>query len=305
MGINPYVKKEEPKQESDLDKVLKGLNVAGNVFGIYTDYKKLGEMKADRELKDAQISEARAQFQETNERAKAKEAREQAAFDAENARKEANAPLDRQKTQAEIAKLKREANQIQTGKEPTQTQFTAATFGERAQKAESDFAALQEGGFDRSDRGTAAGNSLASLVGLQSSDYRRQKQAERNFVNALLRRESGAAISPSEFSNAEEQYFPRAGDDDAVKKQKAENRAIAIAGLQAEGAPAASRVQGQVKNVQTSSPMGPSSESPLAAGIGGLKSKKQISPEDQKAIDWAKSNPKDPRAMQILKLHGI
>jgi hypothetical protein len=31
----------------------------------------------------------------------------------------------------------------------------------------------------------------------------------------------------------------------------------------------------------------------------------QIAPEDQEAIDWAKANPNDPRAQQILKLHGI
>lgn len=49
MGINPYVKPKEEKQESDLDKVLKGLNVASNVFGIYTDYKKLDQMKVDNE----------------------------------------------------------------------------------------------------------------------------------------------------------------------------------------------------------------------------------------------------------------
>lgn len=31
----------------------------------------------------------------------------------------------------------------------------------------------------------------------------------------------------------------------------------------------------------------------------------QLSPADQKAVDWAKANPKDPRAAQILQLHGM
>lgn len=31
----------------------------------------------------------------------------------------------------------------------------------------------------------------------------------------------------------------------------------------------------------------------------------QVSPEDQQAIDWAQGNPKDPRAQQILKMHGM
>jgi hypothetical protein len=31
----------------------------------------------------------------------------------------------------------------------------------------------------------------------------------------------------------------------------------------------------------------------------------KLSPEDQEAIDWAKANPKDPRAIKILQIHGI
>jgi len=50
------------------------------------------------------------------------------------------------------------------------------------------------------------------------------KQATKNFVNALLRRESGAVISPSEFDNAEEQYFPSPGDLPETLAQKRENR---------------------------------------------------------------------------------
>ena len=265
MAIWVPEKEKKEKEESDLEKVSKGLQLAGQLYGLYTDNQKLKEMKLDRELKDAQIKEARAQFQETNERAKAKEAREAA-----------RVPLENAKTQAEIDKLRRESKQMPNGKEPTQSQFTAATFGERAQKAESDFAALQEAGFDRSDRRTAVGNSLASVVGLQSGDFRRQQQAERNFVNALLRRESGAAISPSEFENAEQQYFPRAGDDEATRKQKAENRQIAIAGLMAEGAPAASRVQGQMKNVKSAGAgvVPKNTESGLAAGLNNMKKAK-------------------------------
>jgi hypothetical protein len=30
-----------------------------------------------------------------------------------------------------------------------------------------------------------------------------------------------------------------------------------------------------------------------------------VSPQDQEAIDWAKANPNDPRAIKILQLHGI
>lgn len=49
-------------------------------------------------------------------------------------------------------------------------------------------------------------------------------QAKRSFINAVLRRESGAAISGSEFDSANKQYFPQFGDDPETIKQKADLR---------------------------------------------------------------------------------
>ena len=54
------------------------------------------------------------------------------------------------------------------------------------------------------------------------------EQAQRNFVNALLRKESGAAISEAEFDNARKQYFPQPGDDDSAIEQKRQNRLSVI-----------------------------------------------------------------------------
>ena len=68
----------------------------------------------------------------------------------------------------------------------------------------------------------------------QDSGQQRVEQAQRDFINAILRRESGAAIAESEFSNARKQYFPQAGDSKAVIEQKARNRQLAIDGIQAE-----------------------------------------------------------------------
>jgi hypothetical protein len=49
-------------------------------------------------------------------------------------------------------------------------------------------------------------------------------QAERNFINAVLRRESGAVISDVEFANARKQYIPQPGDSPQVLEQKRRNR---------------------------------------------------------------------------------
>jgi hypothetical protein len=65
----------------------------------------------------------------------------------------------------------------------------------------------------------------------------RQKydQAKADFINAQLRRESGAAIAASEFSNADKQYFPVPGDTPDVIKQKAANRRAAVEAMGREG----------------------------------------------------------------------
>ena len=64
------------------------------------------------------------------------------------------------------------------------------------------------------------------------------EQAMRNFVNAVLRQESGAAIADSEFESAKKQYFPQPGDSQAVIDQKRKNRETSINGMveQAGGA---------------------------------------------------------------------
>ncbi len=54
-------------------------------------------------------------------------------------------------------------------------------------------------------------------------------QAQRDFINAVLRRESGAVINSGEFDSAYKQYIPRTGDSPEVLKQKKENREIQFA----------------------------------------------------------------------------
>lgn len=72
---------------------------------------------------------------------------------------------------------------------------------------------------------------------LHSEDYKKYEQAKRDFVNAQLRRESGAAISQSEFDSANKQYFPMPNDPPEVMEQKRANRRAAIEALGREGGP--------------------------------------------------------------------
>jgi hypothetical protein len=89
--------------------------------------------------------------------------------------------------------------------------------------------------------GTALGmgvNSLPTFLGGPNDNQQSVEQAQRDFVNAILRRESGAAISPAEFDNARKQYFTQPGDAEQVIAQKARNRALAIQGVMSEVPPA-------------------------------------------------------------------
>lgn len=67
---------------------------------------------------------------------------------------------------------------------------------------------------------------------LVSPEYQKGDQAERNFINAQLRRESGAAIAESEFANARKQYIPQPGDSKAVLDQKKAAREMAVRNMQ-------------------------------------------------------------------------
>jgi len=63
---------------------------------------------------------------------------------------------------------------------------------------------------------------------LTSTEFKSYDQARTNFVNAVLRRESGAVIADSEFENANQQYFPQPGDPQEIIDQKRENRELVI-----------------------------------------------------------------------------
>lgn len=78
-----------------------------------------------------------------------------------------------------------------------------------------------------------------------SDEAQKAEQAQRDFVNAVLRQESGAVISEQEFSNARKQYFPQPGDSKAVLEQKARNRKTAIDGFRTMAGPAADKVRPQ------------------------------------------------------------
>jgi hypothetical protein len=165
-----------------------------------------------------------------------------------------NQDIERQKLDITKEKAAKE-------KEPTSTQFTAANYGKRMEQAEGIFENLAEQGYDRTKYGSAVKNAVLGNIGLdalQDPLHREQAQAERNFVNATLRRESGAAISPSEFENAEKQYFPRPGDSPQILANKAANRRQVMAAMKGEAAGAYNKIETITpESVSTAAPQVP------------------------------------------------
>ena len=124
---------------------------------------------------------------------------------------------------------------------PTEAQSNANLFGTRADKANQALIGL-EGQYSPAKvqlQNFAGGVPGASYLAnkLMSDKDQQAAQAQMDFVTAILRKESGASISQSEFENARRQYFPQPGDTPAVLKQKAANRATAIEGIKSAAGP--------------------------------------------------------------------
>ena len=85
------------------------------------------------------------------------------------------------------------------------------------------------------------GNQLKAAIPFSntylSAEQQKVDQAKREFINAQLRRESGATIQPPEFDSANKQYFPQPGDKPDVLKQKARSRALAIENMRGAAGP--------------------------------------------------------------------
>lgn len=129
-------------------------------------------------------------------------------------------------------------------------QAKAQLFGTRMKEADSILQNLAAAGKEFTTPG-ANTPLIGPAVNLVDSEKGQQlRQAQRDFLNAVLRRESGAVIADTEFASGTQQYFPQPGDGPAVIAQKARNRALATHAILSEvpstAAPLQPSKQGQV-----------------------------------------------------------
>ena len=112
---------------------------------------------------------------------------------------------------------------------------TNATFAQRMLFQEGIVREVLDNGYVPNARDVTA-DGLPEFLGttLLSPEGRRFYSSSRNFIAAVLRKESGAAISDGEYVNGLKQYFPQVGDDPEVISDKEALRSAAIKGMYRE-----------------------------------------------------------------------
>tara|TARA_R100001086_G_C11848201_1_gene260861 strand:- start:14111 stop:15013 length:903 start_codon:yes stop_codon:yes gene_type:complete len=154
----------------------------------------------------------------------------QALQEKEKYTRDRNQRLDDLKEKEVNAKL--QANNS-TNKKITSDQYKVGGFAKRAMMAEADLGKLPEEIGTSGFSDTLQGSSFFPEA-LKSSERKRFEQSQRNFISAVLRRESGAAISKDEYEAESLKYFPQPGDTTEDLAQKSRARQQAILNLKAE-----------------------------------------------------------------------
>jgi hypothetical protein len=116
--------------------------------------------------------------------------------------------------------------------------------------------------------GGTLGRVLPSALGGTSTAQQQVNQAKSNFITAVLRKESGAVISDSEFAREDEKYFPQINDNPEVVKQKARARRLAIESMKIQAGPGAKNISPKFITGIPSA-VGATNNDPLGLGIRG------------------------------------
>ena len=167
---------------------------------------------------------------------------------------------------------------LQEPKAPTESQAKAQTFYSQMTSASRELENLQKQGFDPN---SLASQTQVKLAGTPariavSPEAQGARQAQEQWAESFLRIKTGAAATKDEVTRNVATFFPQIGDSPQVIEQKARMRQQAEQDVLAMTKP----------------------------GSVGPKPK-ELTPQDKQALDWANSNPTDPRAAQIKQRLGL
>ena len=149
-------------------------------------------------------------------------------------RKQAEAVRKPEVVKAPVSRINEQGESIigtSPPKSPTQGEQTDLVFFRRMNGAVDNMESLISArDIDLSALGTQF-QLKADIPLLQSGAIQQFKQAMREFTEARLRKDSGAAIPPEEFRNDEKTYFPQPGDTKMTLEQKRKARLRALDAL--------------------------------------------------------------------------
>jgi len=125
----------------------------------------------------------------------------------------------------------------------------AGAFANRMIKATSTFENVTAGGYDPSNMRDFASSTLplALRASALSDSGQQYLAAKMDFITAVLRKESGASISDTEFANEDLKYFPQPGEGAAVIEQKRIARKTALESMKAQSGGAFDYMQKKMK----------------------------------------------------------
>jgi hypothetical protein len=104
----------------------------------------------------------------------------------------------------------------------TEAQSNALMYSNRLAQNNATIEEIEKAGYNPASA-TSAAERVAPNV-MRSEAAQSYEAAKRNWMAAILRKESGAAISKDEYEQADKQYFPQWGDAKSVQAQKAKLR---------------------------------------------------------------------------------
>jgi hypothetical protein len=157
------------------------------------------------------------------------------------------------------------AQEFENGKPLTESQGNATAFGMRMKESNQLINDLEKKGVtntgvvrstiggivgmtpfigDKMQQGVQSGmNVFPGALGGPSAEQQQVDAARKNFITAVLRKESGAAISPTEFYTEAQKYFPQPGDAASVIKQKQNARETAIRAMEIQAGPGKRQIE--------------------------------------------------------------
>jgi hypothetical protein len=200
---------------------------------------------------------------------------------------------------SEARKMQADQAKAAAGKPLTEQQANAVQFASRMKANNKVIDDLFANGFNPAPVNLKnIGNSLAPNM-LKGEKFQQYDAAKQNWIAAVLRKESGAAISQSEFTGANKQYFPQVGDAPSVIAQKSRLRKLAEDAMTTSAGEQGRQAVSTLTAGHSLSSDSPAPVAPVSNGSAPVSNATNLQ-EGEKLF----KNPDDPTKVIIQKLDG-